>query len=59
MATVDKQKIEGLLKDIGIPVAVANDLTATITTNFQIGVDDIEKLIDQNILNINPKTIDF
>jgi SPP1 gp7 family putative phage head morphogenesis protein len=59
MATIDKQKIDNLLKDIGLPVVVADKLTKTITTNFEIGIDDIEKLIDQNILNINPKTVEF
>ena len=51
--------IEKFIKDISLPAALTESLSRDIRLSFDFGVQNIEKLINQNILDINPEVIQF
>jgi len=50
-------KIEKLIKNIGLPLSITTKLNKKIAVNFDLGVQDIEQLINKNILDINPDVL--
>jgi len=56
---INPDDIERLIKGMALPPVLIEVLTKEISINFDLGIQNIEKLIDRNILAVNPEVIDF
>ncbi len=52
-------RIEKLIKDMAIPSYLTSQLSGDLSKNYFNGVDTIEKLINQNIVNVNQESLSF
>lgn len=62
MNMVDKStidRIESIIKQVGIPAGIATSIRESIDKHYYNGVDSIEKIINQNIVNVQPEAIKF
>jgi SPP1 gp7 family putative phage head morphogenesis protein len=50
-------KIENIIRNLQLPQELTSQIINTVSKNFDLGVENIEKLIDKNILDINPEVI--
>ncbi|NCC99960.1 MAG: hypothetical protein EOL95_09725 [Bacteroidia bacterium] len=53
------EDIERFIKNISLPTALTESLSRDIRLSFDFGVQAVEKVINQNILEINPEVIQF
>jgi hypothetical protein len=52
-------RIERLVKQLALPVSVTNELNISLSNNYYNGVETIEKLINMNVVQVNPESLDF
>jgi len=52
-------RISNLVKQMGLPASIVNELANSLTHNYYMGVESIEKLVDANIINVNPESLAF
>lgn len=51
--------LEQILINIGIPLNLFNQYIQEINISYNLGIDQIEKLINRNIIEINPQVLDY
>jgi len=54
MAKMTPEDIERLLKELTLPVALVSQIQRDLRISFEFGIEEIEKILDRNILNVNP-----
>ena len=60
MASADIiDRIEKLVKQLALPASVTSELSNSLSKNYYIGVESIEKLVNTNIINVSPESLDF
>ena len=57
--TITPEDIERLIKGLKLPVSLVAMLQRELRISFESGVDEIEKLINQNIISINPDILKY
>jgi len=53
------KKIEQLIKDLSLPTTLITALNLDITDAYYKGIENIEIVVNRNIINVNPETIQF
>lgn len=48
------EDIEKLIKNLNLPSALVSQFQKDLRVSFELGIDDIEKMLNRNILDINP-----
>ena len=48
------EDIERLIKNLGLPVALIAQIQRDLRISFYLGIETVEKVLDRNILNVNP-----
>lgn len=59
MAKINIDDIDRLFKELELPVALVSQLQNDLRFSFEIGIESIEKILDRNILNINPAVREY
>jgi len=53
------KQIEDFIKSMMLPSSIIDTMLKQITISFDLGVQNIEKLVNQNIMDVNPEVIEF
>lgn len=53
------QEVERIIKELGIPTIISETISQEISKYYQLGLDNIENLLQINFESINPKVLDY